>query len=91
MYVETPQLNPIKFTLGNITIIYDCILMYQHYVLYRKRDNEAYTRFNGSLTNGEIPPPPLFERPAEQILDQPNNDFRRFNTDLENKYNVNNN
>lgn len=27
--------NPVKFGLSNITIIFDIIFMYQHYVLYR--------------------------------------------------------
>ena len=27
--------NPVKFGLGNITIVFDLIFFYQHYVLYR--------------------------------------------------------
>lgn len=29
--------NPIKFLLGNVTIFFDAIFVYQHYVLYRSR------------------------------------------------------
>lgn len=28
--------NPVKFGLGNITIVFDVIFMLQHYVLYRQ-------------------------------------------------------
>ncbi|OKL59631.1 hypothetical protein UA08_05074 [Talaromyces atroroseus] len=31
--------NPIKFLLGNVTILFDAIFVYQHYVLYRSRDD----------------------------------------------------
>jgi len=37
---DTPVLNPVKFGLGNITIIYDVILMIQHYVLYNKKNRK---------------------------------------------------
>jgi len=30
--------NPVKFGLGNITIVFDIIFMFQHYVLYRHVD-----------------------------------------------------
>jgi cystinosin len=29
--------NPIKFLLGNVTIVFDAVFVYQHYVLYRSR------------------------------------------------------
>ena len=29
--------NPVKFGLGNITIVFDVVFMLQHYVLYRNR------------------------------------------------------
>jgi len=38
--LDTPVLNPVKFGLGNITIIYDVILMIQHYVLYNKKNRK---------------------------------------------------
>ena len=30
--------NPVKFGLGNITILFDIIFIYQHYFLYRHSD-----------------------------------------------------
>lgn len=29
--------NPIKFLLGNVTVIFDVLFVYQHYVLYKSR------------------------------------------------------
>lgn len=33
--------NPVKFALGNVSILYDLIFMTQHYVLYRGADSKA--------------------------------------------------
>jgi cystinosin len=35
--------NPVKFGLGNISIIFDIIFMYQHYILYQvpTKDEES--------------------------------------------------
>jgi cystinosin len=33
--------NPVKFGLSNITIIFDIFFITQHYVLYRKRSEQA--------------------------------------------------
>ena len=33
--------NPVKFGLGNVSIIFDVIFMTQHYVLYRDSDRET--------------------------------------------------
>jgi cystinosin len=33
--------NPVKFALGNVSMIYDLIFMTQHYVLYRGSDGKA--------------------------------------------------
>ncbi len=35
-HIDTPNINPIKFALGNLTIIYDVIFVLQHYVFYNK-------------------------------------------------------
>lgn len=32
--------NPVKFGLGNITIVFDIIFMVQHYILYRHASEE---------------------------------------------------
>jgi cystinosin len=32
--------NPVKFGLGNVSIIFDIIFMTQHYILYRKSSGE---------------------------------------------------
>jgi cystinosin len=33
--------NPVKFGLGNITIVFDLIFFFQHYVLYRNSEKQA--------------------------------------------------
>jgi cystinosin len=33
--------NPVKFALGNVSMIYDCIFMTQHYVLYADSNEKA--------------------------------------------------
>lgn len=33
--------NPVKFALGNVSMIYDLVFMTQHYVLYRGADGKA--------------------------------------------------
>jgi cystinosin len=33
--------NPVKFALGNVSIVYDLVFMTQHYVLYRGADGKA--------------------------------------------------
>ncbi|KAF7564653.1 cystinosin [Pyrenophora tritici-repentis] len=46
--------NPVKFGLGNITIVFDIIFMIQHYVLYRhveknkEEDEEERQRLVGN-------------------------------------------
>lgn len=35
IFVGWSQLNPVKFLLGNITILFDVIFIVQHYILYR--------------------------------------------------------
>lgn len=41
--------NPVKFGLGNITIVFDVIFMLQHYVLYRRPREKQ----DNSLEDGE--------------------------------------
>lgn len=41
--------NPVKFGLGNITIVFDVIFMLQHYVLYRRPREKQ----DDSLEDGE--------------------------------------
>lgn len=40
--------NPVKFGLGNISIVFDIIFMYQHYILYRvlAKDEESEGHWN---------------------------------------------
>jgi cystinosin len=42
--------NPVKFALGNVSMIYDLIFMTQHYVLYRSPDGKSGER--DSLLDG---------------------------------------
>jgi len=46
--LESDRVNPIKFWLGNITLIYDIIFMVQHYILYNKKD---HVKLRESLTD----------------------------------------
>jgi cystinosin len=39
--------NPIKFLLGNVSIIFDVLFVYQHYVLYRSRTEPESERDDG--------------------------------------------
>jgi len=43
--------NPVKFALGNVSMIYDSIFIYQHYVLYRGSHGKADE--NDSLLSGD--------------------------------------
>lgn len=85
----TITLNPIKFTLGNITIIYDIILMYQHYVLYRKRNNELHTALNGSEVENEVPVSPM--KMIEPMYTSATTGSRKLTVDLLNQNNQDNN
>jgi cystinosin len=33
--------NPLKFLLGNVTILFDFIFVFQHYILYRGSDSSG--------------------------------------------------
>jgi cystinosin len=33
--------NPVKFGLGNITLVFDLIFFFQHYVLYRDKEKQV--------------------------------------------------
>lgn len=39
--------NPIKFLLGNVSIIFDVLFVYQHYVLYQSRTEPESERDDG--------------------------------------------
>lgn len=44
--------NPVKFALGNVSMLYDLVFFTQHYVLYRGSDGKAEER-DALLENGE--------------------------------------
>ncbi|KAK4223872.1 hypothetical protein QBC38DRAFT_37139 [Podospora fimiseda] len=44
--------NPVKFALGNVSMMYDSIFMWQHYLLYH--DAEGKTDENDSLLGGSL-------------------------------------
>jgi len=41
--IESKIINPIKFTLGNISMAFDILFMVQHYILYRKQPAQPVT------------------------------------------------
>ncbi|GJC93847.1 lysosomal cystine transporter [Colletotrichum higginsianum] len=43
--------NPVKFALGNVSMVYDVVFMTQHYILYRGSDGKADER--DSLLRGD--------------------------------------
>lgn len=53
--------NPLKFLLGNISILFDLLFIVQHYILYRERTEETDNRKTTDLrtplltSTGELP------------------------------------
>jgi cystinosin len=45
--------DPVKFGLGSVSMIYDVIFMFQHYVFYRHSSKEEITASNSDLLEGE--------------------------------------
>jgi cystinosin len=45
--------NPVKFALGNISMIYDSIFITQHYVLYRNKPHHAHAEGERLLDDEE--------------------------------------
>ncbi|OTB07870.1 hypothetical protein M426DRAFT_71601 [Hypoxylon sp. CI-4A] len=45
--------NPVKFALGNVSMLYDLVFMAQHYVIYRDDDSTKDSERDALLENGD--------------------------------------
>jgi len=62
---DSPKINPIKFTLGNVSMAFDILFMIQHFMLYKDHRHVQVARNDSDGDN----------RPARQYVNFNNDDY----------------